>query len=267
VAAAEGREVNSVLLVDRSDGIATLTLNRPEALNALSRELRAALVQAFRDAAGDDSVGVVILTGSGRAFSAGLDLKELETPKEASEIESAVSDGDVIGAMAACGKPIIGAINGFAVTGGFEIALACDILIASTEARFADTHARVGIMPGWGLSQRLSRAVGIYRAKELSLTGNFLSAERGLEWGLVNAVVPPAELLPAARALAEDVLSTVPDVVRGIKKTIDDGFAMTLADALRMERDRSRAHAKGVTPETIAARRKAMQQRSRGKAR
>src|SRR6185503_12235272 len=195
-----------VLLTEKSDGILTLTLNRPSAMNALSRELRGALIGAFRALADDPEVGVVILTGAGRAFCAGLDLKEL-----GGETSTAT---DVAKTVAHCDRPIIGAVNGVAVTGGFELALACDVLIASTEARFADTHARVGIMPGWGLSQKLSRLIGISRAKELSLTGNYCSAEQACAWGLVNRVVAPAELLPVCRALAQDMLSCDPAVLR-----------------------------------------------------
>src|SRR5262249_56634240 len=123
--------------------------------------------------------------------------------------------------------PIIGAINGVAVTGGFELALACDVLIVSTAARFADTHARVGVMPGWGLSQKLARVIGIYRAKELSLTGNYLSAEQAEAWGLVNRIVPAEALLPTCEALARDMLSCVPEVVRRYKQVIDSGYAET----------------------------------------
>ena len=181
--------------------------------------------------------------------------------------EAAVADGDIIEAMARCDRPIIGAINGFAITGGFELALACDVLIASSEARFADTHARVGIMPGWGLSQKLSRAIGIYRAKELSLTGNYLAAEQAAAWGLVNRVVAPAELLPASRALAKDMLSCVPDVMRKYKRVIDDGFAASFADGLRIETEASRDHARAITPATIAERRAGVQARGRQQAR
>ena len=260
-----------VLLIEKRDQIATFTLNRPQALNALSRELRAALVAAFRGLRDDSEVGVVILTGTGRAFTAGLDLKELGAPSDSrlgtSATESAVADGDVIQAMAHCAQPIIGAINGFAITGGFELALACDVLIASTEARFADTHARVGIMPGWGLSQKLSRAIGIVRAKELSLTGNYLSATQAEAWGLVNRVVAPAELLPACRALAADMRSCVPEVMRAYKRLIDDGFAATFGDGLRLESARSREHARAVTPEAIATRRAQVQARGRDQSR
>jgi enoyl-CoA hydratase len=253
-----------VLLVDRSDGILTLTLNRPQALNALSRELRGAIVRAVQGLAHEPEIGVVILTGAGRAFSAGLDLKELGGETSATPgITEAVSSGDLIQTLAACDRPIIGAINGVAVTGGFELALACDVLIASTEARFADTHARVGIMPGWGLSQKLSRMIGISRAKELSLTGNYCSAEQACAWGLVNRVVAPAELLPVCRALATDMLSCDPDVLRQYKRVIDDGYAATFADGLRIEQARNREHAKTVTPEKIAARRAQVQARGR----
>ncbi|MGH7790406.1 MAG: enoyl-CoA hydratase [Candidatus Binatia bacterium] len=255
---------DAVLLIETADGIATLTLNRPQAMNALSRGLRQALSQAFADLAADAAVRVVILTGAGRAFCAGLDLKELGgEAREAGEIEAAVGANDMIATMARCPQPIIGAINGFAITGGFELALGCDVLIASSEARFADTHARVGILPGWGLSQKLSRAIGIYRAKELSLTGNYLSAERAAEWGLINRVVPPAELLPTCRALARDMLSCDPASLLGYKRVIDDGFAASFGEGLRIEAAANRAHARTLTPDAIAARRQGVQARGR----
>lgn len=253
-----------VLLVDEEDGVVTLTLNRPQALNALSRELRAALVRALDRLATDPNVGVLILTGAGRAFTAGLDLKELGDQGLASgATESAVADGDVIHAMARCPQPIIGAINGFAVTGGFEIALACDVLVCSDQARFADTHARVGILPGWGLSQKLSRTIGIYRAKELSLTGNYLTAAQAAEWGLVNRVVAPEELIPTCRALARDMLSCDPTVMRAYKRVIDEGYATTFGEGLALEGKASRAHARTLTADAIATRRAGVQARGR----
>jgi enoyl-CoA hydratase/carnithine racemase len=253
-----------VLLIERTEGVTILTLNRPQAMNALSRELRGALVAAFTALRTDPDTGVVILTGRGRAFSAGLDLKELGGEgDDGGTIEAIAGGGDVIAAVAACAQPIVGAINGFAITGGFELALACDVLVASTAARFADTHARVGIMPGWGLSQKLSRAVGIARAKELSLTGNYLSAEQAEAWGLVNRVVAPDALLPTCSALARDMLSCVPEVVRRYKRVIDEGFATTLAEGLRLETEANRAHTGSVTPALIAARRRGVQQRGR----
>lgn len=253
-----------VLLVDEEDGIVTLTLNRPKALNALSRELRAELVKVLGHLAGDANVGVLILTGAGRAFTAGLDLKELgDTGFGRGATEAAVADGDVIHAMARCPQPIIGAINGFAVTGGFEIALACDVLVCSDQARFADTHARVGILPGWGLSQKLSRTIGIYRAKELSLTGNYLTAAQAAEWGLVNRVVAPDELLPTCRALARDMLSCDPTVMRAYKRVIDEGYATTFGEGVKLESEASRAHARTLTADAIATRRAGVQERGR----
>jgi enoyl-CoA hydratase len=253
-----------ILTVEHSDGVATVTLNRPQAMNALSRALRTEFVRTFDSLRADPDVGVIILTGSGRAFCAGLDLKELGGEGGAADdTDSAVGGADVVRALGSAPQPVIGAINGFAITGGFELALACDVLIASTEARFADTHARVGIMPEWGLSQKLSRTIGIYRAKELSLTGNYLSAAQAEAWGLVNRVVAPQELLPTCHALARDMLSCVPDVMRSYKKVIDDGYAETFARGLVLEAETSRAHARGLTPETLAARRAGVQQRGR----
>lgn len=251
-----------VLLTSVEDRIVTLTLNRPERLNALSRALREALAEAFGRLRDDADCGVIVLTGAGRAFCAGLDLKELAS-QPADDTARAVSGTDLVAAMEQCGKPIIGAINGFAITGGFELALACDILVASTEAKFADTHARVGIMPGWGLSQKLSRLIGIYRAKELSLTGNFLDAHTAASWGLVNRVVQPAELLPTCYALARDILSSDPELVRNYKRLIDDGFGLPYAEARALESQRAREHARRLSPEELAQRRLAVQQRGR----
>jgi enoyl-CoA hydratase len=253
-----------VLRVEKSEGVATLTLHRPEKMNALSRELRAAIAESFRALAGDASIGVAILTGAGRAFCAGLDLKELGARGlGGDEAESAVTEGDMVRAMRDFPGPIIGAINGVAVTGGFELALACDFLIASSEARFADTHARVGIVPGWGLSQKLPRLIGIGRAKELAFTGNYLSAEQAERWGLVNRVVSPEELLPVCTALAKDMLSCEQDVLRKYKKLIDAGYAVTFREGLRLEGEANRAHAKTLTPEVLEARRTGVQARGR----
>ena len=224
-----------ILLVDKSDGIATLTLNRPDQLNALSVELREALADELENLRTDQDIGVVILTGAGRAFCAGLDLKEMGNPDGP---RSSVADPPRI--LRSLAQPVIGAINGLAVTGGFEISLSCDLLIATPETRFADTHARVGLLAGWGLSQRLSRAVGVMRAKELSLTGNFLSAEKACEWGLVNRVVSREDLLPTCRALANDMLSCQRDVMLQYKRMIDRGFDLALGDAMTYEVEVSR---------------------------
>jgi len=250
----------SVLLVEKSGGIATITLNRPEALNALNAELRNAIERAFRELAQDGEVRVAILTGAGRAFSAGIDLKELSSGRME---QSGAADYDMIGAIRDLAAPVIGAVNGHAITGGFELALACDLLIASEDAQFGDTHARVGIVPGWGLSQRLPRLIGIGRAKELSLTGNFIGAAQAERWGLVNRVVPAEELMPACRQLALDMLSCDPPSLRRYKQMIDRGYAGTFSDGMALEQKISREHLADVTSEAIAARRAGIQDRGR----
>ena len=257
-----------VILVEKSGGIATVTLNRPTAMNALSHDLRRAIAETFEALEADENIRVAILTGAGKAFCAGLDLKELGGDASAvggnsGGVNSTIGDKDPVTSIGRFSGPVIGAINGVAITGGFELAIACDVLICSENARFADTHARVGILPGWGLSQKLSRAIGIYRAKELSLTGNFLSAQQASEWGLVNRVVPAEELLPTARKLAEDMLSVVPQCLPAYKKLIDDGFAQDFGTALKTERRFSNAANKSVAPEEIAARREGIQNRGK----
>jgi enoyl-CoA hydratase len=245
----------AVLLLEKAQGYAVLTLNRPQAMNALSRVLREDLAATVDDLSEDRETRVLVLTGAGRAFCAGLDLKEIGSePAGGAALPSGETANPCVSLRRFPG-PVIGAINGPAVTGGFELALACDVLLASTNARFADTHARVGLLPGWGLSQRLSRTIGIRRAKELSLTGNLLDAETAAAWGLVNRVVKPDELLPTARRLAEDMLSVVPEMLPAYKRLIDEGFASTLADGLRLETARSRAWNASVPASAIAKRR------------
>jgi enoyl-CoA hydratase len=242
-----------MLLIDKTDGIATVTLNRPEAMNAMSTGLRAALADALDALNADPEVRVAILTGAGeRAFTAGLDLKELGSDPQGMRAANATgSDMNPVRAIDAFKKPVIAAVNGVAITGGFELALACDVIIASTNARFADTHARVGITPGWGLSQKLSRLIGIYRAKELSLTGNFLDAETARDWGLVNRVVSPDELMPTARRMAED-MATIPAAMSvQYKAMIDDGFARPFGEGMALEHERSSAWNAKVTPEIV----------------
>lgn len=258
-----------VLIVERDPaGCAVLTLNRPRAMNALSRELRSRLAETIDALEADPAVRVLVLTGAGRAFCAGLDLKELGAsgvPADAGGAATGSATTDPVSALARFSGPVIGAINGAAITGGFELALACDVLLASTEARFADTHARIGVMPGWGLSQRLSRVIGPYRAKELSLTGNFLTAEKAEAWGLVNRVTAPEELLPQAKALAADMLSALPHLLPAMKRVIDDGYATTFADGLALEKRRAREANTAVDPAEIEQRREAVRARGQAK--
>src|SRR6202795_4823935 len=198
---------DDVLLIDPHDRVRTLTLNRPQAPNALSRELRRRFFAALRDAQADDDVDVVILTGTDPVFCAGLDLKELGDSTDLPDISPQ---------WPAMTKPVIGAINGAAVTGGLEFALYCDILIASEQARFADTHARVGLLPTWGLSVRLPQKVGVGMARRMSMTGDYLSAADALRAGLVTEVVPHDELLPTARRVAASIVGNNQRAVRAL---------------------------------------------------
>ncbi len=255
---------SSVLLVEKKDAVATVTLNRPEAMNAFSAELRLALGNAFRELRADPEVRVAIVTGSGRAFCAGMDLKELSSGgTDASGFDKSVVGQDMAEAIAEFEGPVIAAVNGHAVTAGFELALACDLIIASTEAKFADTHARVGILPGWGLGVRLPRLIGINRAKELSFTGNTLTAAQAYEWGLVNRVVAPGELLSTCQALGIQMASCVPQVLRQYKRLIDTAYGMHLPDALRFEKAAGIESAKQVSAATIATRRDGVFNRGR----
>ena len=250
-----------VLIVEEHEGVASLTLNRPNAMNAFSRELRDAIATTFRRLQAEGEVRVVVLTGAGRAFCAGWDLKELSSPEATDTGDAAASD--MQDSIAAFEGPIIGAVNGHAITGGFELALACDLLIASTEARFADTHARVGILPGWGLSQKLPRLIGIQRAKEISFSGNFIDAKTAEAWGLVNRVVSPQELLPVAQKLAAEMATCVPHVLRGYKRLIDEGFGMPLEQALEHELETAIASAQEMTSATLGERRDRVLERGR----
>ncbi len=258
-------QTSQVIQLEIADKVAVVTMNRPEHLNALSAELRAAFASTFAHLSLSTEVEVIILTGAGRAFTAGLDLKELggEKPADAGA-SAAMAERDLAAAMLATPQPIIGAVNGFAITGGFEIALLCDFLIAGESARFADTHARVGVVPGWGLSQRLPRLIGINRAKELSLTGNFLSAQQARDWGLVNRVVPDDQLLTTCKALAADIASTDPATRGEILRIMDEGWHTTLSEGLAIEQQASREHSKHhVAAHKVAERRAAIQSRGR----
>jgi enoyl-CoA hydratase len=255
-----------LVLVEVADQVATVTLNRPEARNALSRDLRRALPRAMQALDERDDVAAIVLTGADPAFCAGLDLKELAAGGKALE-ETGVTGGverHLRGPFPEMVKPVIGAINGVAITGGFELALACDFLVASERARFADTHARVGIMPGWGLTVLLPEAVGFRRAKELSTTGNFLDAETALAWGLVNHVVAHEELLPFARKLAQDIAGVDRRAVAQMLATYDGGSLRDGAGAWDLEGEVSAAWVgTGLDPAVIEANRQSVVARGR----
>ena len=251
------------LIIERQEGYATLTLNRPDARNALSPTLLEDLCSAFADLQKDSDIYAVILTGAGAAFCAGLDLKAMSENEGGLGVYDIHGGHDIVAAMTAFDRPIIIGVNGVAATGGFELALMGDILIASDNARFADTHARVGLAPGWGLSQKLSRIIGPSRAREAHFTGNFISAEQAEAWGLVSRSVAAEDLMEECRAIARDIVSCVPETVRVYKQVVNDGLDTTLAAGLTMER-KIMAHVNNrVSGDAISNRRAGVQ--SRGK--
>ena len=260
--------MSDVIMIETIDHITTVTLNRPEHLNALSRELRRDITNTFIALKDDNATKVIILTGAGRAFSAGLDLKELGqtglNPEQSEhDKQSSANRIDLQAAIRSVGKPVIGAINGFAITGGFEIALMCDILIASTSARFADTHVRMGVVPGWGLSQRLAHLIGASRAKELSFTGNYLDAETAERWGLVNRIVSPDALLPHCQQLARDICSVDQTILKTVHELIDFGCAHTLDEGLEEEKARSSSQPGDTSSTALDQRREMVMTRGR----
>jgi enoyl-CoA hydratase len=202
-----------VVVTTIENRVATVMLDRPQARNALSRALTHQLWDAIAGADSDPGVDAMILTGADPAFCAGVDLKEVagdapaSTPPRAPGLGPERDTNGLYRFLPVTTKPVIGAVNGAAVTGGLELALQCTFLIASERARFADTHARVGIMPGAGLTVLLAQSIGLRRAIEMSLTGNYLDAGEALRLGLVNHVVPHDELLPTAKRLAADIVS------------------------------------------------------------
>jgi enoyl-CoA hydratase len=247
-----------ILLIGTQDRVRTLTLNRPQARNALSRELRRRFFQALRDAEADDDVDVVILTGTDPVFCAGLDLKELGDTTELPDISPQ---------WPPMNKPVIGAINGAAVTGGLEFALSCDILIASEQARFADTHARVGLLPTWGLSVRLPQKVGVGLARRMSLTGDYLSAADASRAGLVTEVVPHDELLPTARRVAASIVGNNQKAVRALLGSYHRIDAAHTDAGLWIEAMSAKQWMNSATGNDIAANRDAVLQRGRAQVR
>jgi enoyl-CoA hydratase len=247
---------DDILLIETDERVRTLTLNRPKSRNALSSALRDQFFGALADAEVDEGVDVVILTGTDPVFCAGLDLKELGG-------QSALPD--ISPRWPAMSKPVIGAINGAAVTGGLELALYCDILIASEQARFADTHARVGLLPTWGLSVRLPQKVGIGLARRMSLTGDYLSAGDALRVGLVTEVVPHDQLLPAARGVASAIVGNNQDAVRALLTSYHRIDASHTNEGLWLEATAARAFR--TSGDDIAANREAVLQRGRAQVR
>nr|GME20162.1 probable enoyl-CoA hydratase 1, peroxisomal [Ipomoea batatas] len=232
--------------VNFASGAADCTVCIVMLLQKLIVAMMTDLAQGFKSLTADKSVRVIILTATGASFCSGVDLTAAEDV-----FKGDVKDvqADPVAQMQLCPKPIIGAIAGFAVTAGFEIALACDILVASNDAKFLDTHARFGIFPSWGLSQKLSRVIGPNKAREVSLTATPLTANEAERLGFVNHVVERSELLKKARQIAEAIIKNNQDMVLRYKAVINDGFNLDLGRALALEKERGHEYYDGMTKE------------------
>jgi enoyl-CoA hydratase len=244
------------LHISDHDGIRILTIDRPEAKNALHGALRSALVAALRDADGDDDIGVVVLAAVDPVFSAGVDFKRLE--RGPGETGSPL-DVNPASALRALRKPVICAVNGACVSGALEIALSCSFIIASERARFADTHAMLGVVPTWGLTALLPRAVGVRKAREMSISGTFVDAAEALRVGLVNHVVPHEELIPFTLDVATRVPAT--PAVGEMLDLYSRGEDLSLAAALTLETSHSVGRKYDLAAFTTAGRRTAARQR------
>jgi enoyl-CoA hydratase len=219
------------IILEKEENIAIITFNRPEAMNALNNQTRAEFRAAIDDVAADDAVKVLIVTGSGKAFVAGSDIKEFNatTPYAAHNIYR-------LGAMVEkLEKPVIAAVNGFCLGGGNEIAMACDIIIASEKAKFGQTEINIGIIPGGGGTQRLQRLIGVCRAKELIFTGDIIRAEEAERLGLVNRVVPVDDLMPTAKEIAAKIAAKSAAALKLAKQAINYGMQTNLASGLKYE--------------------------------
>ena len=220
------------LLVERDGGVAILTVNRPKVLNALNSQTLDELRRAILDLRRDDAVRAVILTGAGeKSFIAGADINELATQTPVSGREHAMTGQHILDLIEHLGKPVIAAINGFALGGGCELAMACTIRIAAETAKLGQPEINLGLIPGYAGTQRLTRIVGRGRALELLLTGDQVTAQEAHRLGLVNRVVPAAELMAEAKKLAATLAAKAPVAIRYILEAVHKGVEMPFAQA------------------------------------
>ncbi|MCX5041881.1 enoyl-CoA hydratase [Aldersonia sp. NBC_00410] len=255
-------QVDAILLTEQRGRVRILTLNRPKSRNALNIDLIETLRRELAAADADEQVDVVVLTGTDPAFCAGVDLRELGS-RDDNANRVAVEGIPVGHPWRPLSKPVIGAVNGAAITGGLELALACDFLIASDRARFADTHARVGVLPGWGLTVRLPAAVGRGFALRMSLSGDFVPAGDALRAGLVTQVVPHEVLLETALAVANTISGNDTRAVRTLLGSYRSAGEHVEVPALASEATVSEAWLAQFTPESVAQRREAVIDRGR----
>ena len=226
------------VIYEKSEGIAIITINRPDALNALNAETIDEILQCLEDIAKDDNVRAVILTGAGpKAFCAGADIKAMKGMTALDARKLSQMGYKLCKAIENLEKPVIAAINGYALGGGLEVAMACDLRIASEKARMGQTEINIGLIPGWGGTQRLPRLVGKTLAKEMVFTGKMIDAQTAYQRGLVNKVVPPEQLMDAAKEIAKELASKAPVALKLSKMLINYGLETDLDTALVLERE------------------------------
>lgn len=226
------------IVYEKSEGIATITLNRPEALNAFSKEVVSEVLQALEDIRSDESVRVAILTGAGeKAFSAGADIKAMIGMNASKARELSLMGEKLCLALENLEKPVIAALNGYALGGGLEVAMSCDLRIASENSRMGQTEINIGLIPGWGGTQRLTRLVGRTKAKEMVFTGKMIDAKTAEQLGIVNMVVPADKFREAVRQFALELASKAPVAIKVAKALIDKGAEIGLDSALALERE------------------------------
>ncbi|WP_058535697.1 enoyl-CoA hydratase/isomerase family protein [Legionella saoudiensis] len=218
-----------------SHGILLLTLNRPDKLNALSTEVLDELAQIFHAAKANPKVKALMITGNGKAFCAGADINRLAECTAQTGYEFACHGQEVFRLLETMGKPSLAAVNGFAFGGGCELAISATLRIASTMAQFGQPEVKLGVIPGYGGTQRLARLIGKGRALDLCLTGRFIKAETALHWGLVSEVVEPEALIEQGKKLLQGVLSMAPLAIAGVMEVIDHGYDLSLTEALHLE--------------------------------
>jgi enoyl-CoA hydratase len=226
------------IVYEKSEGIATITLNRPEALNAFSKEVVEEILLALEDVKSDEDIRVIVLTGAGeKAFSAGADIKAMAGMTALKARELSLMGEKLCVTLENMQKPVIAAINGYALGGGLEVAMSCDLRLASENARMGQTEINIGLIPGWGGTQRLTRLVGMTKAKELVFTGKMIDAKTAEQLGIVNMVVPADKFREIVRQFAIDLALKAPVAIRVAKALITKGADMSLDSALALERE------------------------------
>lgn len=227
-----------LIIYEKSEGVATITLNRPEAMNAISKEVVEEVIQALGDAKDDESIRVVILTGAGeKAFSAGADIKAMIGMNALRARELSLMGEKLCLAFENFEKPVIAVLNGYALGGGLEVAMACDLRIASENARMGQTEVNIGLIPGWGGTQRLTRLIGATKAKELVFTGRMIDAKTAEQLGILNMVIPADKFKETVTQFAKDLAAKPPVAIKVAKSLINKGADIGLDSALALERE------------------------------